>query len=294
MDGQTRIITLKNGYHVWTRQVGTGAIPVLLLHGGPGATHEYMEALAEYLPLDRVRLYFYDQLGSYHSDQPTDAGLWTIERFRDEVNEVRQVLGLERFILFGQSWGGLLAIEYALHYPEQLMGVVISNMVASIQAYVRHLNALRAELPVSMQEEMTEYEAAEQFTHPRYLEIMDVLYRRHLCRLDAWPAAVSRSLARINMDVYGTMQGPNEFLVTGTFKDWDRWDDLASIQVPALLMVGAHDTMDPADVIEMGRRIPGSETVVCPDGSHIAMWDDPGHYFPPLEAFIIRRAEAEA
>lgn len=293
MDGHTRILTLKNGYHVWTRQVGTGSIPVLILHGGPGATHEYLEALADHLPLDRVRLYFYDQLGSFHSDQPADPALWHIERFRDEVNEVRAALGLERFILFGQSWGGMLAIEYALLYPEQLMGVVISNMVASVASYVRHLNELRAALPAAMQEEMAEYEAHENFTHPRYLEIMDVLYRRHLCRLEEWPAGVTRSLLRINMDVYGTMQGPNEFFVTGTFKDWDRWEDLPSIIVPTLLMVGAYDTMDPADVLEMGQRIPGAETVVCPNGSHIAMWDDPAHYFPPLEAFFDRAAEME-
>ena len=288
MDGHTRILTLQNGYHVWTRQVGRGPTPVLLLHGGPGATHEYLENLADYIPLDEFTLYYYDQLGSFHSDQPDDFGLWTVERFRNEVNEVRQSLGLERFILYGQSWGGMLAQEYALCYPEQLQGVVISNMVASIQDYVRYLSVLRQQLPPALQEEMAAFERAEDYFNPRYLEIMDLLYRRHLCRLSEWPAAVNRSLARMAYDVYGTMQGPNEFLVTGTFKNWDRWEDLHRIQVPTLLLVGAHDTMDPESVKDMGRRIPNAETVVCPSGSHLAMWDDPDHYFPPLIRFLRR------
>lgn len=150
VQGHTRIIALKNGYHVWTRRVGSGAIPILVLHGGPGATHEYLEPLADHLPLEQVCLYFYDQLGSYHSDQPADLSLWTIERFREEVHEVREALGLTRFMLLGQSWGGLLAIEYALKYPESLMGVVISNMVASVRSYGAYLNQLRGPLKIGI------------------------------------------------------------------------------------------------------------------------------------------------
>lgn len=288
LEGHTRIINLKNGYHVWTRQVGWGPTPILLLHGGPGATHEYLENLAQYLSPEEFSLFFYDQLGSYHSDQPDDRSLWTIERFRSEVDEVRQALGLDRFILYGQSWGGMLAIEYALTYPEQLQGVVISNMVASIGDYVRHLTLLRQQLDPALQSQMALFEAQEDYFNPRYLEMMDVLYQRHLCRLQDWPPAVTRSFERIAYDVYGTMQGPNEFVVTGTFKNWDRWDDLHRIQVPTLLMVGAHDTMDPESVREMGRRIPSAEVVVCPEGSHLAMWDDPDHYFPPLLSFLRR------
>lgn len=292
MNGQTRILTLDNGYHVWTHQVGHGPTPVLLLHGGPGTTHEYLENLAAYLPRDEFTLFFYDQLGSFHSDQPVDATLWTVERFRGEVDEVRRQLGLERFVLYGQSWGGLLAIEYALQYPEHLKGLVISNMVASIPDYVRYLHLLREQLDPAVQEEMASFEAHEDYFNPRYLELMDILYRRHLCRLKEWPDAVTRSFERIAYDVYGTMQGPNEFVVTGTFKDWDRWEDLHRIQRPTLLLVGAHDTMDPASVEEMGRRIPEAETVVCPDGSHLALWDDPDHYFPPLLAFLRRVGQA--
>lgn len=292
MEGHTRIVTLESGYHVWTRQVGWGSIPVLLLHGGPGATHEYLEILTQYLKPDEFSLFFYDQLGSYHSDQPHDPSLWTIERFRSEVNEVRRALGLDRFILYGQSWGGMLATEYALTFPEQLQGVVISNMVASISDYVRRLTLLRQQMDPALQSQMLEFEARADYFNPRYVEIMDVLYRRHLCRLKEWPPAVTRSFERIAQEVYGSMQGPNEFVVTGTFKDWDRWDDLHRIRVPALLLVGAHDTMDPESVRDMGRRIPNAETVVCPDGSHLAMWDDPDHYFPPLLRFLRCNAQA--
>ncbi len=284
--GRSRIITLASGHHVWTSKVGQGGIPILTLHGGPGATHEYLEVLADHLPLDQYTLYFYDQLGSAYSDQPEDPSLWMIDRFVAEVDEVRQALGLERLVVYGQSWGGMLGIEYALAHPEPLMGLVISNMVASIPDYVRHLNALRGQLDQGLQKELAEYEAREQYFHPRYLEIMDVLYRRHLLRLPEWPPAVTRSLARLNQEVYGTMQGPNEFVVTGTFKDWDRWADLERIRVPTLLLVGAHDTMDPQSVQAMGRRMPHADAVVCPNGSHLAMWDDPEHYFPPLRGFL--------
>lgn len=286
LDGHSRIVPVDHGYHVWTRQVGYGPLSILTLHGGPGATHEYLEVLTDYLPPDQYTIYFYDQLGSFHSDQPSDPGLWTIERFRDEVDTVRKALGLDHFVLFGQSWGGMLAIEYALQYPEQLQGVIISNMVASVSDYVRHLNILRRQLPRSLQEEMDQFESAEDYTHPRYVEIMDTLYARHLCRLPEWPPAITRSFQRMAMDVYGSMQGPNEFVVTGTFKNWDRWKDLHRISVPALLLVGAHDTMDPASVQEMGRLIPQATSVVCPNGSHLAMWDDPSHYFPALRQFL--------
>jgi proline iminopeptidase len=287
LNGHSHIITISHGHHLWTRQVGTGPTPILTLHGGPGATHEYLEVLTAELPLDQYTLFFYDQLGSYYSDQPDDLNLWQVERFRDEVDEVRQALGLSRFVLFGQSWGGMLAIEYALAYPQHLSGLVISNMTYSIPDYVRYFNQLRQQLAPALQEEMARFESCADYFHPRYLEIMDILYGRHLCRLPKpWPAAVERSLSRINLDVYGTMQGPNEFVVTGRFQHWDRWDDLTQIDRQTLLLVGAHDTMDPASIRAMAARMPHAQAVVCPEGSHLAMWDDPAHYFPPLRAFL--------
>ena len=289
MQGQTKVITIHSGHHIWTRKVGSGAISLLLVHGGPGATHEYLECFSEYLPLNKYTLYFYDQLDSYYSDQPNDSQLWTIERFCEEIEDVRHALDLSSFYLLGQSWGGLLTIEYALKYSAALKGVIISNMAASIGAYVRHLDSLRQRLPQEVQQALHTYEAQESYHDPHYqLLILNHLYKQHLCRLDPWPMAVHRSMDRMNAAIYEYMQGPNEFVVTGTFKNWNRWDDLQNIKVPSLVIGGRFDTMDPADLQLMGERIPGGQTVICEQGSHMCMWDDPDGYYPAIEEFIDR------
>lgn len=287
VDGQSRIVPVDGRYHVWTRRVGRGPVQMLTLHGGPGANHEYLEVMERHLPAAGVEFYYYDQLGSYFSDQPDDPALWTVERFREEVEQVRRALGLEHFVLYGQSWGGMLAIEYALRYQEHLVGLVVSNMTASVASYVRHIRELRAALPVAVQDEMAEYERTADYFHPRYQQLLvDQLYNRHLCRLNPWPETVTRSLDRLALPVYMTMQGPNEFVVTGNFANWDRWDRLGEIHVPALLLVGRYDTMRPADIEEMGRRMPRATVRVCEDGSHLAMWDDEARYFQYLLEFL--------
>ncbi|MFS0576668.1 proline iminopeptidase-family hydrolase [Sporosarcina sp. 179-K 3D1 HS] len=287
MTGRTKIIPITGGYHVWTRKVGDSPIKILLLHGGPGSTHEYLESFQDYLPDAGIEIYFYDQLGSYHSDQPDDPSLWTIERFREEVEEVRLALGLEQFYLFGSSWGGFLAIEYALKYQKHLKGLIISNMTASIPSYVKKINELRNALPVEIIKKLEKYENEEDYQNPEYEELLhEHLYSKHICRLDPWPDSVVRGLSHINPQVYNTMQGPNEFVVTGTFKDWDRWDDLHRITVPTLLLGAKYDTMAVEDKEEMGRRIPNSRVAICPNGSHLAMWDDADNYFDYIKDFV--------
>lgn len=287
MNGKSRIIPLKEGFHVWTRQVGESPIKLLLLHGGPGFNHEYLECFEDYLPPAGVELYFYDQLGSYFSDQPDDSSLWVDTRFREEVEQVRTFLGLDSFYLCGQSWGGYLAIEYALKYPSHLKGLVISNMTASIPSYVASIQALRNQLPESIVSRMLEFEERGDFEAEAYQAlVMEHLYKKHICRLDPWPEAVQRGFAHANMQVYNTMQGPNEFLVTGNFKDWDRFADLKDIHTPTLLLSGRHDTMAPSDIEEMGRRIPASRVAICEAGSHLSMWDDQESYFAHLLQFI--------
>lgn len=294
MADASRIVPISGGYHVWTRRLGESPVKLLLLHGGPGFNHEYLEIFAEHLPPNGIELYFYDQLGSYFSDQPDDPSLWTVDRFREEVEEVRRFLGLGPFYLCGQSWGGMLAIEYALHYPDAVKGLIISNMTASVESYVRSVNRLRDQLPQELVDVMKRYEAAGQYDAPEYQEIlMNHLYRKHLCRLDPWPEPVLRAFAHANNQVYNVMQGPNEFVVTGNFKDWDRWDDLHRLPMPTLLLVGQYDTMAVEDIEEMGRRIPRSRVAVCPNGSHMCMWDDSQAYFGALLGFI-RSVEAGA
>ncbi len=282
-----RLIPVDGKYKVWTKKVGSGKIKVLTLHGGPGITHEYFECFEDFLPAAGIEFYYYDQLGSFYSDQPDDPSLWTIDRFRDEVEQVRAGLGLEDFYLYGQSWGSMLGIEYALKYPGHLKGLVLSSMTASIASYVEYVNKLRAALPPEVLEVLVKYESKGQFEAPEYQAVMlKEVYGRHICRLDPWPDPVQRAFKHLNPQVYNTMQGPNEFVVTGTFKDWDRWSDLPKILTPTLLIGARYDEMNPDDIRRMGRLIPHSRVAICEKGSHLAQWDDQETYFQALVGFL--------
>lgn len=285
--GASRTIEVDGKYRVWTHRVGSGEVKVLLLHGGPGCTHEYFEVFERHFPGAGFEFYYYDQLGSYYSDQPDDPLLWTVDRFREEVEQVRAALGLEQFYLYGQSWGGMLAIEYALKYQSHLAGLVISNMTASVDAYMAYTAKLRERLPAQVQAELSRYEDAGAYEDPAYTDLLiRSLYNDHLCRVVPWPEPVARMFAHMAGQVYNTMQGPNEFVVTGNFRHWNRWDDLERITVPTLLMVGRHDTMRPEDIEEMGRRIPDARVAIQEKGSHLAMWDDEEAYFAALIGFL--------
>jgi proline iminopeptidase len=283
-------VTTPAGTHrVWTKRTGSNpATKVLLLHGGPGATHEYLLAFDSFLPGAGVEFYYYDQLGSGWSDRPDDPSLWTIERFVDEVEQVRVALGLdsENFVLYGQSWGGLLAIEYALAHQRHLKGLVISNMMASIPAY----NAYAEEVLIPAQDpatiaEIKALEAAGDTGDPRYEELlMGEHYVKHVLRLplEEWPEPVTRSFARINADIYVPLQGPSELGASGLLSDWDRVADLHRIEVPTLVIGAAHDTMDPGHLKDMAARLPRGSYLHCPDGSHLAMYDDQETYMRGL------------
>ncbi|WP_019587705.1 proline iminopeptidase-family hydrolase [Deinococcus apachensis] len=285
-DPNVRLIPVDGHYHVWTKKVGHGPVTLLLLHGGPGCTHEYFECFEQWLSPDEYTFYYYDQLGSYYSDQPDDPSLWTVERFREEVEQVRAALGLEDFYLFGNSWGGMLGIEYALKYQEHLRGLIVSNMTASIASYERYLNVLRERLPPEDVLTMKRHEAEGTLDDPGYQALLMGLYNQHICRVVPWPEPVGRMFEHLAAPVYNTMQGPNEFVVVGNFKTWDRWDDLHRITVPTLLSVGRHDSMNPADIEEMGRRLPNARVSICENGSHLSMWDDAETYFTALRTFL--------
>lgn len=280
-------IQLDNGFRVWTKRIGEGPIKILTLHGGPGCTHEYFECFEDFFPKDRFQIIFYDQLGSYYSDQPDDLSLWTVDRFCNEVEQVRKALRLENFYLYGQSWGGLLGIEYSLKYQNHLKGVILSNITGSVESYVTYLNYLRSKLPQSIQDRLSVYEEKEDFFNPEYEKLMlEEVYSRHLCRLNPWPEPLIRAFAHLNTKVYQTIQGPNEFIVTGNFKDWNRWNDLHKISIPTLLICGRFDTMNPQDIEKMGTLIPNSKVKICENGSHCSMVDDQDNYFQALHSFI--------
>ena len=282
IDGPNR----KNEFKVWTKRVGSGPIKMLLLHGGPGCSHEYFESFEAFLPQHGVEFIYYNQLGSYLSDQPNDTGLWTVPRFLEEVEQVRLALGLADFYLFGNSWGGLLGIEYGIKYGQHLKGLIVSNMTASIPSYLTYINHLRAQMPPEAIAIFEKYEAIDQLENTEYQDALQELYNRHICRVVPWPEPVSRMFSHLATPVYNTMQGNNEFVVTGTFKDWDRWADLHRITVPTLLAVGRHDSMNPADIERMGTLIPNSRVLICENGSHLAFWDDQEAYFGGLVKFL--------
>ena len=289
------ISTPSGEFKVWTKRVGNNPTQkVLLLHGGPGFNHEYFEVFDSYFPAAGIEYYYYDQLGSSYSDQPDDKSLWETGRFVEEVEQVRQALGLNRdnFYLLGHSWGGILAIEYALKYQDNLKGLIISNMMSSIPAYVKYAEeVLGPGLPEEVLKEIKALEAAGEFTSPRYLELVETYYYpRHVLRmpLEEWPEPVLRSSANANYDIYLLMQGPSEFGVVGdaTLKEWDRTEDLPKIAVPTLTVGAEYDTMDPKYMEMMAEKMPNARYHYSPNGAHWAMYDDADNYFRGVIQFI--------
>jgi proline iminopeptidase len=287
--GGARMVPISGGFQVWAKPVAlrSDRIPVLTLHGGPGFPHFYFECFEDFLPQAGIGYWYYDQLGCGFSDQPKDDSLWNTARFTAELEEVRAGLKLDRMVLLGHSWGGILAIEYALAHPERLAGLVISNMTASIASYLERIGKLRQELPPAQARRLGELEAAKAYDSPEYEEIVfDVLYRKHICRLDPWPEPVSRAVRFLSAPVYNAMQGRSEFEVTGTLKGWDRWADLSRISCPTLILGGRYDTMNPDDLVRMSRRMPNASTFICERGSHLSMYDDQRAYFSALLPFL--------
>ena len=285
--GGSRTVRIDDKYEVWVKQVGTGVIPVLTLHGGPGFNHFYLECLEDFLPQANVRFWYYDQLGCGFSDSPNDDSLWTLERYIAEVEQVRAALGLERFILYGHSWGGMLGMEYALRYPQHLEGLVVSNMTASVAEYVRNAAVLVSRLPAAAQAVIARHRASGDYESPEYQKVlMQEVYSRHLCRLTPWPEPIQRSLRTVNARIYNIMQGPDEFNIVGNFKDWDIWERLRDIQAPTLLIGARHDEMAPEQITRMSRLIPNARLSICERGSHMAMYDDQRAYFAALVAFL--------
>jgi proline iminopeptidase len=287
------IRTPKGTFQVWTRRVGDNPrLRLLLLHGGPGATHEYFECFDKFLPAAGIETIYYDQLGSERSSQPDEPTLWEIDRFVDEVEQVRLALGLDagNFVLLGHSWGGILALEYALAHPQHLKGLVISNMMASIPAYNRYAQqVLMPQIDPAALAEIQALEAAQDVANPRYMDLlMTHHYVHHVLRLlaDEWPDPVQRAFAHINPKVYIPMQGPSELGASGKLLNWDRTADLPKIQVPTLTIGGAHDTMDPEHLRAMAQALPRGQYLHCPQGSHMAMYDDQAVYMAGLIDFL--------
>jgi proline iminopeptidase len=287
------ITTPKGTFRVWTKRVGNNpTIKVLLLHGGPGMTHEYNEVMDSYFPGAGIEYYYYDQLGSAYSDQPKDDSLWDLARFVEEVEQVRLALGLDKtnFYLMGQSWGGLLAMEYALKYQQNLKGLVISNMMASVPAYNAYARVLESSMDPKVVAEIRAMEAAGKTEDPHYFELLLPYYQDHILRapFERWPEPLLRSFGKLNRSVYVTMQGPSEMGLTGRLETWDRSADLKNITVPTLVIGAVHDTMDPKYMRWMSEQLPAGHYLECPNSGHGCSVDvDSELYFRGLIDFIL-------
>jgi proline iminopeptidase len=280
-------------FKVWTKRFGNNPkIKVLLLHGGPACTHEYFESFESFLPQEGIEFIYYDQLGSHYSDKPDNDSLWTTERFVEEVEQVRQALqlGPDNFYLLGHSWGGILAMEYAVKYQQHLKGLVISNMMASCPKYGQYADeVLSKQMPASVLDSIRMFEARKDYENPAYFGLlMPHFYNQHVCRLplDQWPDPMQRGLDHCNRHIYVLMQGPSEFGIAGRLAQWDRSADLPKIGVPTLVIGATHDTMDPQYMEWMAKQLPKGQFLLCPNGSHMSLWDDQAHFFPGLVQFL--------
>ena len=295
-DGGVRMIpitTPKGKFNVWTKRFGNNPkIKVLLLNGGPGATHEYFECMENFLPAEGIEFIYYDQLGCGNSDNPKDTAMWSLPRYVEEVEQVRQALNLNRdnFYLLGHSWGGILAAEYAFKYQQNMKGLIISNMMMSCPAYGRYAqDVLAKQMKPEVLAEVRQIEAKKDFQNPRYMALlMPNFYAEHICRrpLDQWPEPVNRSFAKINQSLYVTMQGPSEFGVAGKLLNWDRTKDLPKLTVPVLSIGGKYDTMDPKHMAWIATQVKNGNSLTCPNGSHMSLYDDQQTYFTGLLKFL--------
>lgn len=283
-------------FKVWTKRFGNNdKIKILLLHGGPATGHEYMECFESFFPKEGFEFYEYDQLGAPYSDQPTDTSLWTISRYVDEVEQVRKAIGADssNFYILGNSWGGILGMEYALKYQKNMKGLIVANMMASCPEYGKYAqNVLSKTMPSEVLKEIKDLESKGDYQNPRYMELLiPNFYHQHICRLVEWPEPVTRSLAhqeaaKVSSQIYTIMQGPSEFGIAGRLANWDIRDRLKEIKIPTLMIGAKYDTMDPAAMEAQSKMVQHGRYLFCPNGSHLSMWDDQKIFMDGVIGFI--------
>jgi L-proline amide hydrolase len=283
------------GHQTWYRVVGdlrAGPAPLVTLHGGPGATHDYLLSMTDLAAGGRA-VVFYDQTGNGNSTHFPDRGAdyYTVDLFVRELASLVAHLGIaDRYHVLGQSWGGMLAQEHAITRPAGLRSVVLSNTAASFGAFAVEANELRAALPPEVEATLRRHEAAGTTGDPGYAAACEVFYHRHVCRLDDWPDEVVRAFAQIDADptVYHTTNGPSEFHVIGSFKDWSAAGRLASIGVPTLVISGRHDEATPRLQEELVKGIDGAEQVILEESSHMPFWEERDAYMAAVAGFLAR------
>ena len=287
------IETPKGKFNVWTKTFGNNPkIKVLLLNGGPGGTHECFESFENFFPAEGIEFIYYDQLGCGNSDNPKDTAIWDLPRYVEEVEQVRTALNLtkDNFYLLGHSWGGILAMQYALKYQQNLKGLIISDMMSSCPDYGKYANEVLAkQMDPSVLAEIRALEAKKDFNNPRYMELLyPNFYEKHILRLPlaAWPDPMNRMFSKLNQSLYVTMQGPSEFGISGKLEKWDVKAELKKLTVPTLTIGAKYDTMDPEHMKWMSTEVQNGSFLFCPNGSHCSMYDDQEIYMAGLIKFI--------
>lgn len=287
------ITTPKGVYNVWTKRIGNNPkIKVLLLAGGPGFPHDYLEAFESYFPGEGIEFYYYDELGSGNSDKPGDSSRYNVESAVEEVEQVRQALKLDKqnFYLFGHSWGGALAMEYALKYQQHLKAMIMSNMVASGQEFNRYIQqVLVKQVPPAVMDTINELSAKSDYANPKYMElVMKHFYAQHICRmpLEKWPEPLNRALGKLNAPYYMAIQGPSEFGIIGSFRTWDISARLKEIAVPTLTIGARYDEMDAEHIKWISQQVQHGQFLYCANGSHLSMYDQQPFYMNGIIHFI--------
>lgn len=273
-------------YRVITYSFGSGDEVLLCLSGGPGLSCDYVRDSHCVLADAGLRVVCYDQLGTGASDHPDDPALWKIERFVEELETVRRSLNLGRVHLLGQSWGSWLCTEYVLTYPEGAKTYIIANGTGEIPFHMQELERLAAALGPETVAMMGRHQADGTIGHPEYQAAITILNYRHVCRLMEWPASLKRSFGALNMQIYQTMWGPNEFTCTGNLRDWNRLPNLHQIKQPCLIIVGFHDELTTRSAALIHQRIPNSELKVFPNSSHTPFFEEPDVYFATVRRFL--------
>jgi proline-specific peptidase len=275
------------GGRAWYTRLGAGdATPILMLHGGPGAGHDYIAPLGEALAADRP-VVMYDQLGCGRSEQPDDTSLWTVDRSVAEVDAVRAALALDHIHLFGQSWGGWLAIEYMTRGATGVDHLILASTSASTREFMEGAQLLIEQLPEPHRSVLIEGGERGEYDTPEYLAAVMEFYKRHLCRLDPWPPALVASAANLDGNaVYLTMNGPTEFDVIGPLRTWDRTADLGRIDVPTLITVGRYDEIPPSCAETMRAGIPDARVVVLEHSGHVSHLEEPETYLAAVRDFL--------
>ena len=286
------ITTPKGTFKVWTKRIGNNPkIKLLLLTGGPGLSHEYMECMESFLPKEGIEFIYYDQLGTGFSDNPNDTTMWDLPRYVEEVEQVRVALNLNKdnFYILGHSWGGILGMQYVLKYQQNMKGLIISNMMASCPEYVKYSKLLEKQMNPEVLSEIKTIESKKEYTNPRYMELlMNNFYNEHILRMpiNQWPEPVTRSMSKSNSSLYITMQGPSELGLSGKLTNWDVSKQLPTIAIPTLVIGAKYDTMNPDYMKWMSQQLPKGSYLYCSKGSHMCMYDDQKTYMNGLVNFL--------